>query len=302
MDVTVESLASCSDAAKARAALEEALASARGPRRTRPREGDGPRWRVVVRFDRDGALARADAVIHDDASAEVARRTVTERGRPCVALAGAVGAWAALVLDQELGRARDEGPAASEGAPYRGAGFVIPTAPPADRATTVERPALEIGTSASLRSGLVGTGTAAAVTPHLAFEVAHAFLLRPSLSFGASTDRVPTGRGETFAFNAYGARLDACRRIPGNYIERRGIELDACGGADVVWIRTSDDRSGARVSLGPSAIVRGEIGAGFALEVRAAAGANLSRVSLAGEVQAPLLVAVGEVGVSTRWP
>ena len=313
VEVIVETRASCSDVATARLALDEALAAARGPRHTKARAaaGEAPHWTVEVRIAREGAVGIGEAVIVDDAGREVARRSVTERGRTCSPLTRALGAWASLVLDQELARASDDAVAARTeergtggAAPYTGTGFLLPVAPPPDRVAARERKTvIEVGASGSLRSGLVGTSTSAGVAPHVAVEVAPALFLRPALSVGWSTDRVPVGRGgDRIDFRAYGLRVDACRRIPGNYIERRGIELDACAGADVVLVVTSEDRQLVRGSLGPSAIMRGELGGGFALEVRAAVGANVARAPLGAEERVPLLVATGEVGVSTRWP
>ena len=311
VEVTVETRAACADSAKARVALEEALAAARAPRRTSSRaasEGANPHWVVEVRLFREGGLGRGEALIYDDLGREVARRSVAERGQVCTPLTRALGAWASLVLDQELARAEDR-PAAEPAVearvtPYAGTGFLLPVAPPADRAAPRERArVVEVGASGSLRSGLVGTSTSAGVAPHVAFEVSPALFLRPALSFGWATDRVPVGRdGARVDYRAYGLRVDGCRRIPGNYIDRRGIELDACAGADVVLVVTSEARDVVRGSLGPSAIMRGELGAGFALEVRAAVGANVARAAHGAEERAPMLVAIGEVGVSSRWP
>ena len=50
-----------------------------------------------------------EAVIVDDAGTIVAQRTLTDRSaRTCVPLARAVGAWASLVLDAEMVRAKDD--------------------------------------------------------------------------------------------------------------------------------------------------------------------------------------------------
>lgn len=314
VEVTVEGRSTCSDAAKARAALEEALAAARGPRRgasptgSAPKpEGEGPRWIVRVRLQRDVDVGRAEAVILDDAGNEVARRTVTERGRTCSALTRALGAWATLVLDQELSRARDEeeasSPPADAPAPYAGTGFQIPTAPPADRtAADANKRVIEIGASGFLRSGFVGASSAAGVEPAVAVQVSRTLFLRPALWFGWSTDRAPVGATSSSMYRVYGLRLDACRRVPGNYMDRRGIELDACGGADLARAVTPDGLAALRASLGPSAVIRGELGMGLALEVRGGVGLNIARSPIGEEERPPLLVALGEVGISTRWP
>jgi hypothetical protein len=51
----------------------------------------------------------AEAVIVDDAGTIVAQRTLSDRNlRSCLPLARAVGAWATLVLDAEMVRAKDD--------------------------------------------------------------------------------------------------------------------------------------------------------------------------------------------------
>jgi hypothetical protein len=316
VEVTVEAHAACADATRARAALDEALASARGPRRSPvaspkapTREGEAPRWIVVVRLERDGDLGRAEAVIRDDAGHEVARRAVTERGRTCSPLTRALGAWASLVLDQELTRAHDADatpkttPDETPVTPYRGTGYLLPTAGP-DKGGDAELPSLivELGALAFLRSGLVGATSAAGVSPYVNVQVTPSIFLRPALGLGWSTDRVVVPGGMS-KYTTAGARFDACKRIPGNYIEQRGIELDLCGGGDLMIVVTQEGSlSRLRGSIGPSANLRGQLGGGFALELRGGLGANLSRAALSSEDPAPLLVATGEVGVSTRWP
>lgn len=315
VEVTVEARAACSDDARARAALDEALASARGPRRAHAgstkaqgREGEGPRWIVAVRIEREGDVGRAEAVIRDDDGREVARRTVAERGKACSPLTRALGAWASLVLDQELSRAHDgdgtrAAPEETRVTPYRGTGYLLPTAGP-DRGADAEPPEriVELGALAFLRSGLVGATSAAGVSPFVNVQVTPSVFLRPSLGIGWSSDRVAVTSGTT-RYTMAGARFDACKRIPGNYIEQRGIELDLCAGGDLMIVVTQEHSlARLRSSIGPAANLRGELGGGFALELRGSLGANLARAALSIEDPAPLLVATGEVGVSTRWP
>ncbi len=316
VEVSVEARSGCSDESRARAALDEALASAHGPRRSsaasmKPstREGDGPRWIIAVRLERDGGVGHAEAIIRDDVGHEVARRSVTERGKACAPLTRALGAWASLVLDQELARAHDEDatPKAAPGetsvTPYRGTGYLLPTASP-DRGAGTEPPdrIVELGALAFLRSGLVGATSTAGLSPYVNVQVSPSIFLRPSLALGWSTDRVAVKNG-TSRYTTAGGRFDACKRIPGNYIEQRGIELDLCAGGDLMIVVTQESSlSRLRSSIGPNANLRGELGGGFALELRGGFGANLARAALSTEDPAPLLVATGEVGVSARWP
>ncbi len=311
VEVTVETRSPCADATKARAALEEALSAARGPRRSAARAsgavGERPRWIVAVRVERDVDLGKAEAVIRDDEGREVARRSVTERGRSCSPLTRALGAWAALVLDQEVARAEDEDAKTAAAtpdapAPYGGVGFLLPTAEP-DRAVAAESSAriIEVGGAGFLRSGLVGASSTAGVTPYVNVQLTRTIFLRPSLALGWATDKAPIGKTSA-RYKTYGGRVDACRRVPGNYIDRRGIQLDLCAGADLVYVLTDTSLGTMRASFGPAAVLRGELGAGIALELRGGLGANLTRAPIGEEERAPLLVAAGEVGISTRWP
>ena len=127
---------------------------------------------------------------------------------------------------------------------------------------------------------MTSTGGISGLSPFVAVEVANAWVLRPSLAFGRSTQgtRPPI-------MNHVGGRADFCRRIPGNYIERRGIEADLCAGVEggVVTTQTGPSARGAnagRLGVGPSATLRGELGWGVALEVRGLLGANLLRSPL----------------------
>jgi len=109
--------------------------------------------------------------------------------------------------------------------------------------------------------------------------------------------------------NHFAARADFCRRIPGNYIERRGIEADLCAGLET-GIVTSEQSGSAypggasalRAGMGPSANLRGELGSGLALEVRGAFGLNYLNAPVYNEAPAPLVFASAELGVSVRLP
>ena len=82
-----------------------------------PRTSDGPSTSKPVGKS-------VEAVIVDDAGTIVAQRTLTDRNaHACVPLARAVGAWASLVLDAELARAKDDdGSAPSPSATTAGGG------------------------------------------------------------------------------------------------------------------------------------------------------------------------------------
>jgi hypothetical protein len=124
------------------------------------------------------------------------------------------------------------------------------------------------------------------------------WVLRPSLAIGTSTapiaSNTPGGANVTY----FGGRIDFCRRIPGNYIDRRGLEVDLCGGGDG-GVAASKINDVVRASLGTSVVLRGELGNNFGVETRMTVGANLLRGGL-GE-DAPFFVAAGEVGGSVRF-
>jgi hypothetical protein len=273
-----------------------------------------------------------EAVIVDDAGTIVAQRTLTDRSaRTCVPLARAVGAWASLVLDAEVVRAKDDDgslatPPSSSTAPapasatattsarnaaaphawavassleLEGAGTQAERDGARER-TTKEPRATEVGTMVYIRNGMMATGGIAGVSPFAAFEVASGWILRPSFMFGRSTEGVTT-------VSHVAGRGDVCRRIPGNYIERRGIEADLCTGfeAGVVTSQggaTTRSASASRIGVGPSIALRGELAGGVALEVRGLFGANLNQQPLNGKAELPLVYAAAELGASVRLP
>jgi hypothetical protein len=335
VEAVIEERADCADLDRARAALSEALVAASAPARggSRPRgaRSTSPsslaHWSltmnvVTLEVSRSARPAgkSVEAVIVDDAGTIVAQRTLTDRSaRTCVPLARAVGAWASLVLDAEMLRAKDDdgsqpslasSSAVTSGA-ASGSGFELAswrpvrdmTSPPDTVEPSARSPrAFEVGTMVYLRNGVMASGGVSGISPFVAFEFANAWVVRPSLAVGRSTQGTPT------VINHVGGRADLCRRIPGNYIERRGVEADLCAGLEggVVTTQTGPSARGAnaaRFGLGPSATLRGELGWGVALEARGLLGANLLLSPLlADDGQPPLLFAAAELGVSVRLP
>lgn len=323
VDVVMEAPASsyCSDADRARAALEEALVAARAPRHTKkgPSAPADARWSISLGVSAQASATTGktvDAVIVDDTGAVVARRTIADRAaRTCLPLAKAVGAWASLVLDAELARAKDDddlkslAPQASSDAgtgshgprerEVRDAGVIGEGAPRS------RPPSIELGSMGYIRNGVSSTGGVGGLSAFVTIEVSPGWILRPTLAFGRSTTRVPVTATEFAALSHVGSRVDFCRRIPGNYIERRGIELDLCAGLDggvVTSDAISGNRSGTapRLGFGPAANLRGELGAGIALEVRSLVGANFLTMPIFEEARTPLVFAAAELGVSMR--
>lgn len=258
-----------------------------------------------------------DAVIVDDAGTIVAQRTLTDRSaRACLPLARAVGAWASLVVDAEMNRATDDdGHAGRRAAVAPGPSSPSSALPDASLAgregsirdsaaeptATPQRRSIELGTMVYLRNGLMTTGGVAGLSPFVTVELMPGWVLRPALFFGRSTERISGATGEDNAMLSHlGARTDICRRIPGNYIERRGVEADLCAGAEasIVTPNIGANTRPGRMGFGPSINMRGELGAGVALEVRGLLGANV--LQYAGD-QTPLIFASAELGVSVRF-
>jgi hypothetical protein len=300
VEAVLEASGVCADLDRARAVLVEALASAKAPRRGGgPRRGD--RWTLSVRVSRaPGNTKAADASILDDAGAVVSQRTLADRGG-CTTIARGIGAWATLVIDAELNRAHDEpeAPAPAPGAPREGLGAVPPGAEQAalprgdaDHAPLPVRGGnIEVGGAVYFRGGGAGGGIVG-LAPFVVVEVSSGWLVRPSLAFGST--KGPSGTNPAHL----GARFDFCRRIPGNYIERRGLEADLCAGADGGVI--TSEIPAALMSVGPAMALRGDLGAGLMLELRGGVGANLldaaevaTRSAVTGDAQ---------IGVSGRLP
>jgi len=262
-----------------------------------------------------GAHARAaEAVILDDAGALVARRTVGDPdASACLPLAHAVAAWASLVLDAELAREKDDdgGPSSSPGRAAAG-GFVLPAAATngqasstgldgtagtepdvADARRSPSRRTVDLGTMLYLESGLGRDGGLAGVSPFVTVSLWSAWVLRSAVSFGRAPYGVAPAEGG--ALHHGGSRVDMCRRIPGNYVERRGVELDLCAGTE--WSLLSNGV--ARAGIGPAVNLRGELGGGLALELRSSAGLNV--VATEWSRVTPAFLAA-ELGLSWRLP
>ncbi|WP_146646063.1 hypothetical protein [Labilithrix luteola] len=249
-----------------------------------------------MRVSRSDGLA-ASAMIVDDAGAVVAQRTVTDRSaRTCVPLARAVGAWASLVLDDEIDRTDEppaEPPPAVPSVPKiatssRVDAGSVDSFPPLEGDSTSSTPkqrTVDIGATAFFRTEGPARYGVAGVAPFVSVKVSRSWHLRPGLAFG----------------RYFGARVDLCWRIPGNYIERRGLEFDLCGGVDG-GVASQGDELSARMSTGPSVILRGELAYGIALELRGVSGLNWIRPSGSSQAPTPSLLAMtGEVGLSMRF-
>jgi hypothetical protein len=312
VEVVLETTSACPDRARAQAALADALAGARAPKRG----GPANTWLVRLGVDNESKnetkIKKATARIIDDRGATVAERTVDDRAA-CTPLARALGAWAALVLDDELARARDAADAPLPApAPVREEKSFAPVT--LDRADwrspqdpdyvppeTTKPWTLELGLMGYLRDGLTSATGFAGGAAFAAFEVSPGLFVRPAFYYGTSTTLVAAeSTSERAPATHIGGRGDLCKRIPGNYIERRGLELDLCFGGDLSAVNARDNTV-ARSSIGPSGAFRGEIGSNANLELRLVSGFNFIRESLVREERLPMIFAQAEVGVSWRF-
>ena len=312
IDTVIEQRAECSDRAHSEAVLSAALAAARGPRRSSAKDAH---WRLTMSVTAAApGIKSADAEIRDDGGRVVAERSVSDRTTgSCLALVRAVGAWAQIILDDELVREHDEAERRErEQAAARPEPRSSSTVTGADRPVDADEGPLgasppklrggrtfEVGTLVFLRNGAAATGGMFGVSPFVTVSLSETWVLRPSLMYGTSTSRVPPDQSNSENLFLLGGRLDVCRRMPGNYIDHRGIEFDACMGGDAAHVWSARE-SVVRGTIGPSAVLRGELGHNFGLEIRSMLGVNLNRAAVGGQ-DLPPFVAAAEVGGSVRF-
>src|SRR5262249_13619457 len=159
-------------------------------------------------------------------------------------LARAVSAWAQVVLDDVLIHASAACPAPAAAPPVTPAEPAEPealipgdgrgprSAPDAIRPKDGSTNTYEVGTMLILRNGVASAGGIFGASPFMTVAFSEIWVLRPSLAIGTSTSRIAQEGLPTTNLTYAGGRIDFCRRIPGNYIDRRGIEVDVCAGGD----------------------------------------------------------------------
>ncbi len=221
--------APCSDARQADDLLKRALAPSVAPRGA---------WTVTMRVTQSGSTLTAEGEITDESDAPVAHRTLAKDSRECGALARAVGVWASLVLDAEVERAQNLPPPPPPVAPRRPQRSSVAAHEPEkalESGTAVEGHSLEIGVGGLYLDGLLGSSAPPIVgaSMHVIVEGPSGWYLRPTLALGRSTGVVASGD----IYATWGAaRFDACKRMTGNYLDRRGIQVDMCGGTDLGFL------------------------------------------------------------------
>lgn len=323
--VVVEHVALCAEGGSASEAFSRAIGASVGPE---------PGWTLRIELARDERETTAEGRLFDAHGTEVGRRTLRAPGRACAPLARAIGVWASLALDDAMARAAEarrarekrdarsstaEPPAATAAGEHAGAALWPEPAsvePPSPESELFLRHApssrtFEIGASGLITSGW-GSGPLAGGAVFGILEIGGGVFLRPAISYGASNDTLTNATGLEARW--WGSRLDGCGRIPGFYRERRGLQLDLCGGAEVgfVGIRPRDDvratsaadKTLPELEVGPSFALRGELGGALSAELRGSGFVDVVRegyLSASGaSVVPPLFGARAELGLSWR--
>jgi hypothetical protein len=280
-----------------------------------------------MRVVRERGELRAAGEIMDGAGAAVAHRTIERQaghaGGECAGLGRAIGVWASLVLDAEVQRAIENAPlpapppapapapapAAAPQAPPAPPGAPPPESPNPEAELFLAHPKedrdLELGAASIAMSG-TGNGMIAGGTIFEVSEVGGGWFLRPSVSLGRSVTQIVPGEANAYATLGAG-RFDACKRIPGNYLDQRGLQLDLCVGPEVGFLHFDPTSYGFApatlplLALGPSVNFRGELGSALSVLVRGVADVNfLATTTADGQISEAVLIARAEVGLSWR--
>jgi hypothetical protein len=302
----------CASNARAEALLRRGLASSVAP---------GTMWVVNVHLDATGRRAvTAESEITDDDGMTVAHRSLV--GSDCDGLARATGVWASLVLDTQVEHheeiAKEQAPPAPvepdtrPPAPWPAPEPPQPPPPEADwYLHHADERNVEVGAAAFLMTG-AGAVAVGGVSPFIVVETGHGVYLRPSIIAGESLTSI-TANVDARAIVA-ATRVDACVRMPGLYTQHRGIQLDACLGADLGFNHydgVAKGNAGAPPSgvttpyssFGPSLEMRGELGSALAATLRGLAGANLFREGFTDSTGAYVdsMAWTGRVELALSW-
>ncbi|WP_394823408.1 hypothetical protein [Pendulispora albinea] len=258
-------------------------------------------WTMHVSVRRDRAMLRARGELADGNGAIVASRGFETRGESCAPLARAMGVWASLVLDQRDAETRAAAPkeapkaaATPEPAPKEEprppAASTVPSEtltgpvwPHPQRSEEGPYPeealflrhapserTLELGVSTFLMNA-GDSGALAGGSIFMIAELPGGVYVRPKLSYGRNFRPLQSVNEEGRSIGT--ARLDWCLRMPGFYLERRGLSVDVCGGAEggFLNVSSSDTRPAhtmAYGAFGPGLGLRGEFANDFVAEVR----------------------------------
>jgi hypothetical protein len=305
--IVVESRASCASTERVEDVLHDALGAARAP---------GHAWTVSMRVQptADHAL-HAEGEITDGLGLRVADRLLSVPASDCRGLARAVGVWASMVLEQEVARRRSVvgGSPVSPSPAAPAAKSVEDSKTPIVSLTTESQsgdslwpaPAqtekrvpegewylhhehddartLELGVASFLMTGATN-GAMAGGSPYAIIEAGDGVFLRPSVAVGETLTALNSPPIQHAMLIA--GRFDACLRVPGLYSQNRGIQLDLCGGTDFGYVNdTTDDKTYAFVSVGPSLDLRGELGSSLSAAIRTVTGFNVTGMAVSPLLQ-----------------
>ena len=268
----------CANSDRSESLLRRGLSSSTAP---------GQMWVVNVHLETTARrVVTAESEITDNDGMTVAHRSLS--GADCDGLARATSVWASLVLDSEMTRARvaEEkaaatppfDPDATSSAPWPP--WPAPAAPPEVTPEHDwylhhnEERTLEAGLAGFLMTGPGGTAIGG-FAPFVVVEASHGIFLRPSVVVGESMASLSSSR-EARADIATG-RFDTCVRMPGLYTQHRGMQLDACAGAELGAMLIDGSPTVPFLATGPSLELRGELGSALSATLRGLAGVTLLR-------------------------
>ncbi len=286
----------CANLDQAQTALHDALGGSVAPEKG---------WRLRVFDERRGSHIIVTANLDDAQGNAVAHRVIDATASDrCDGVISALGIWAALVLDAEVSKAKahpkpvkpeTQTPTTATGDNAGNTPNVMVSTGVANADAGVPQPhqrTIEIGASATLMNSPL-TSTDAALVGGDVFtlvEIMRSFFLRPAIA-GASS------LGAAAVYVA--PRMDACLRVPGNYVEHRGLLLETCAGTE---FGVFDHGTGATHStdvlfaIGPTIGLRGDLASDLSVEVRGLA--NFNVVHTGGEIA--LLSLRAELGLTWR--
>lgn len=303
--VVVDAHDVCSNLEQAQDSLKAALGSS-----VAPESG----WRLRVFDERQGTHIVVTANLDDAQGNAIAHRVIEATASDrCDGVISALGVWAGLVLDAEVAKAKahpkvlvasnaatQNNTTTASNATNTDAGALPPPEIPPDATLPQQhKRVVEIGGSATLQNSPLTLYDAALVGGDVftLVEIVHSFFLRPSLGGAASI-----GGGPAAYFDG---RIDACLRVPGNYVEHRGLLLDMCAGTELAGLYHQPASVGGApapsitdtiFAISPTIGLRGDLASDLSIEVRGLANFNVAHTGDTTE----LLSVRAEVGLTWR--
>ncbi len=276
----------CAHSDRSESLLRRGLSSSMAP---------GAMWVVNVHMETTAPhVLTAESEITDNDGMTVAQRTLV--GSDCDGLARATGVWASLVLDTQMAHGERQEkepdpepviePDTRPPAPWPAPAPYVEPPPEADwYLHHSEKHNVELGVAGFLMTG-ASSAAVGGVSPFLVVETDSGIYIRPSIIVGESLTSLTAAVDARAQIAA--TRVDACVRMPGLYTQHRGIQLDACLGADLGFSHYDGVPAGNAgapangltlpyLSTGPSLEMRGELGSALAATLRGLVGANLTR-------------------------